>query len=201
MTTEPVRDKDELQALVKYFTTLGEYRNALIIILGVCTTLRISDLLGLKWSDVYDESTQEFKSHVLVREHKTGKAKSIALNSSAIEALTMYRPLSDGDYIFSNGRKREQPISRQQAWRIVKRGVDAVGVHGAVACHSLRKTWGYHAWKFGGVSPVVIMQVYNHSSFDVTRRYLGVAQDDLDSAYLGMNVFDMDGFGKGEKPQ
>lgn len=129
---------------------------------------------SLKWADVYDEKRREFRAHVTITEHKTGKTKTIALNKQALNALRLYFPHRRGVFIFVSNRKSGKAISRVQAWRIIRAAVLAVGIAGKIACHSLRKTWGYHAWTSGAVSPVVIMHIYNHSDFTVTKRYLGI---------------------------
>lgn len=187
--TEPIRNKGQLKALGEYFLKRGQLRNYTLVVVGAYTALRISDLLRLKWADAYDEERGEFRPNVMIIEKKTGKAKTIALNKQVINALRLYFPHRRGEFIFANNRKDGKAISRVQAWRIIHAAVEAIGIMGKIACHSLRKTWGYHAWTSGTVSPVVIMHIYNHSDFAVTKRYLGVEQDDLDKAYLGMELF------------
>lgn len=186
--TEPIRDKNQLKALADYYLHRGQIRNYTLIIMGVYTALRISDLLRLRWSDVYDEQRQAFRPHITVTEHKTGKIKTIALNKKVLSALHQCLLLRRNDFIFANNRKQAKAISRVQAWRIIHAAAEAVGIMGKISCHSLRKTWGYHAWTNGKISPVIIMDIYNHSSYTVTKRYLGIAQDDLDRAYLGMEL-------------
>ena len=185
--TEPIRDKEQLKALANYYLQKKQYRNYALVVMGVYTALRISDLLQLKWADVYDEKRQIFYTHVTITEQKTGKIKTIALNKQILNALHLYFPQRHGKYIFSS-KRGENAISRVQAWRIIHEAVINVGISDKVSCHSLRKTWGYHAWTSGEVSPVIIMNIYNHSDYEVTKRYLGVAQDDLDKAYLQMNL-------------
>lgn len=187
--TEPIRDRKKLTELAEYFLERGELRNRLLLIMDTGTVLRISDLLRIRWADVYDFEHEKFRSFLYLVEKKTGKPKRIAICSNITEALEMYFPFRKGDFIFDNGRNENRPISRVQAWRILKRAVEAVGIEGKISCHSLRKTWGYFAWTEKKISPVVIMQVYNHSSFKVTQRYLGITQDAVDTAYLGMNLF------------
>lgn len=188
-TTEPIRDKKQLQAMGEYFLKRGQLRNYVMVVMGVHTLLRISDLLRLKWSDVYDEECGAFRTHINITEKKTGKSKSIALNRQVIHALRLYLPYRRGGFIFVSNRKGDRAISRVQAWRIIHAAAIAVGVTGKIACHSLRKTWGYHACRSGEVSLAVIMRIYNHSSFLITQRYLGIEQDDLDRAYLGLELF------------
>jgi len=52
----------------------------------------------------------------------------------------------------------------------------------------LRKTWGYHAVKDGNVSLAVIVDIYNHSSYEITKCYLGITQDERNEAYMGMEL-------------
>lgn len=187
--TEPIRDRAQLKALTGYFLKKGQLRNYTLIVMGAYTALRISDLLRLKWSDVYDADHETFYSYITITEKKTKKVKTIALNKKILAALRQYFPQRRGEFIFANNRKKDtKAISRVQAWRIIHAAAEEVGVDGKIACHSLRKTWGYHAWVSNTVSPVVIMEIYNHSDFKVTQRYLGITQDDLNKAYLEMEL-------------
>lgn len=187
--TEPIRDKNELKKLADYFLSRGQLRNYTLVLMGTYTVLRISDLLRLKWSDVYDEEKQVFRTHITVIEKKTKKERTIALNPQILGALKQGYLHRRGEYIFANNRKEPKAISRIQAWRIIHAAVVELGIIGKIACHSLRKTWGYHAVKSGEISLAVIVDIYNHSSYEITKRYLGITQDERDAAYLGMALF------------
>ena len=186
--TEPIRDKKVLRKLANYWLKKKNFRNYTLIVLGAYTALRPSDLLRLTWDDVYDIEREAFRSHITLIEKKTGKQKKIALNHQAVAALKLWFPHKRGDYIFASNRKNGKAISRVQAWRIIQAAAQAIGEIGRIALYSLRKTAGYHAWK-AGVSPVVLMDIYNHSSYTATRRYLGVSQDDRDEVHLSLALF------------
>ena len=187
-TTEPIRDRNQLHELAGYWLKRGNLRNYALIVMGVCTALRIGDLLRITWEDVYDGERGEFRSHVTLTEKKTGKRKTIALHKQAVNALRLLYPHRRGAYIFTSNRKDERAISRVQAWRIIRAAAEAIKITGCIAVHSLRKTFGYFAWK-AGVLPVMLMDIFNHSSFEITRRYLGISQDDRDKVYLDMALF------------
>ena len=100
--------------------------------------------------------------------------------------LHIERPSSHNHPLFEN-KQNGKAISRIQAYRIVRIASEEVALDIPASCHSLRKTFGYHAWK-EGVSPVVIMDIYNHNSLAITKRYLGVSQDDKNAVYLGIKL-------------
>lgn len=187
--TQPIRSPEELKRLADYFLERKQLRNYVLVVLGVCTGLRVSDLLRLRWEDVYDFRSQTFRSHLELLEQKTGKRKIVALNAQAIKALSLYFPERNGDYIFASDRVPNSPMSRQTAWRTITLAAKSVNIEGTIGCHGLRKTFGYRCWRDQQLSPAILMELFNHSSYAVTRRYLGIAQDELDSAYLNMNLF------------
>jgi integrase len=181
-TTQPIRNKHQVRELAEYYLKRGELRNHLLIVMGVHTALRISDLLRLTWDDVYDFDNDRFRESVSLTEKKTGKVKVITLNTRIIQALRLYFYAAvPGDFLIINSRTRKA-ITRIQAYRLIRAAAEALKFQFRVSCHSLRKTFGYLAWK-AGVSPAIIMEIFNHSSFAVTKRYLGITQDDQDEVY------------------
>ena len=197
-TTQPVRDIVELKKIKKYYREVKpNKRNFLLIICGLNTALRISDILKLRWKDVYNENLLSFKSHIDVKEQKTGKKTTVFINNNLKEALASF--LKDiiakkgklcnvmEQFIFIGQKSTDKPISRIQAFRIISEAAEKCLLSHKVSCHSLRKTFGYHAWK-KGVSPALLTSIYNHSSYKITTRYLGIDQDDRDEVFELVNL-------------
>jgi len=188
MVTEPIRNKKQVRQLAEYYLNQGQLRNHVLVVLGVYTALRISDLLRLRWDDVYDFENRRIRTSITITEGKTKKSKTFALNKDAVRALTLFamQTARQGVFLIEN-QQTKKAISRIQAYRLIRAASEHLRFQCRVSCHSLRKTFGYHAWK-SGVSPAVIMEIYNHSSLAVTRRYLGVTQDDKNAVYTGLRL-------------
>ena len=185
--TEPIRDLRQIRELAAYYQHLGQLRNHVLIVLALYTALRISDLLRLTWDDVYDFDCHRVRKALTLREGKTGKAKTIALNKDVVKALLAYaETAAPGRFLILNEKTRKA-ICRTQAYRIIRAAAKALRFAFKVSCHSLRKTFGYQAWK-AGTPLAVIMEIFNHTSFAVTMRYLCISQDDVDRAYLRLQL-------------
>ena len=194
-TTSPIKNKKELETFKNYYLEKKNPRNYLLIIVGLNTALRISDILNLQWKDVYHHNKNCFRKHIDLYEQKTGKATSIAINDAVKTALLQLlkeeyanQPFpSPETYIFRSTRNKDMPLSRYQAYRIIKEAAENTGLDEHISCHSLRKTFGYFAWK-QGVEPAMLMHIYNHSSYQITRRYLCIKQEDKDEVFLKINL-------------
>ncbi|WP_018704813.1 site-specific integrase [Anaeromusa acidaminophila] len=184
---EPIRDKKQLDNMKRYLKEKNK-RDWLLFVLGINSGLRISDLLNLKVSDVKD------KDRVTLREEKTGKAKDFPLSENCRKAVAEYLKnetlMADCPLFYSRKKDSQgnhKPISRQQAYDILTEAARAVGIKDAIGTHTLRKTFGYWAYK-AGHDITRIQHLMNHSSPSVTLRYIGITKDELDKVYIDLNL-------------
>ena len=179
---EPIRDLKKVQAMKSYLKGKN-IRDYALFVVGLNLALRITDLLSINWEDVLD-SKGKFKT-IKIIEGKTKKKRTLKLNKEAqkaLEELLKEIGIKTPKGPVFRSRNGSKSITRQMASIILKEAAEAVGVIEEINTHSLRKTWGYHAWK-AGFNPAVIMETLNHSNLAVTKRYLGITQEDVNDLY------------------
>lgn len=186
-TVEPIRDKAKIDALKKYLKG-NSIRDYLLFVTGISSALRVSDLLKLKIKDIWDG--KKVCEIISLKEKKTGKYKQFPISKNLEKAIREYvdeyKPTDLEQYVFFS-RQGTEPLSRSQAFRILKNAAQAVGIKENIGTHSMRKTWGYWAYK-QGYSLALLSDIFNHSSEAVTRRYIGISQEDRNEVYINLNL-------------
>jgi site-specific recombinase XerD len=141
----------------------------------------------LKVSDVYQNG--KVKERVQLTEHKTGKFKDFILNASAKRVIKEYLNTRDHkpDEALFISRASGLSIKRNEAYKIINNATIKAGITDRIGTHTLRKTFGYHSYK-NGVDLSLIQKILQHSSPAITLSYIGITRDDIDSAYLKLNL-------------
>ena len=176
---DPIKSIDKLKQIKEYLKEENTARNYLLFVLGINSALRISDLLGLKIKDTRKEDGS-LKEHIYLRESKTSKEQKYHLSESAKEALRYYFDEVDpnqDDWLFPS--QKGGHIGRTWAWTLVSRWGNKFDVEGICSPHSLRKTYGFMARKKFDMPIELIQSKFNHSSPGVTRRYVGIAEEEI----------------------
>ncbi len=190
-TAQPIRNVKELKKFKEYYECINpNARNHALIVVGLYSALRISDILHLTYGDVYHFKKKEWKMHMIITEQKTQKVNRIYMNKeiqNVLTALSDPAECSAEEWVFKSRKCSAEPLSRYQAFRIIKEAATYAGLDSGISCHSLRKTFGYHAWK-QGTPPALLMNIYNHSAYQITKRYLGIEQDDRDSVFENIKL-------------
>jgi len=179
---EPIKSKALINKMVKFLEKKNP-RDALLFRIGINTILRISDIITLQYDELFDDDGN-IRTYLNLHEKKTGKHKRIKLNSLIQEEIIKYvhsKHLSRNDYLFYSMKNKHKHIDRTNAWRVLKKGANAVGVEN-FGTHSMRKTLAYFIYKStNNIS--LVMKMLNHQNPAVTLRYIGIDQDMMDSAY------------------
>ncbi|MBA7575182.1 site-specific integrase [Candidatus Atribacteria bacterium 1244-E10-H5-B2] len=189
-TVQPIRDIKKIKA-IKGNLKKRNPRDFLLFTLGINTGLRISDILKLKVEDVKDQ-TGEIKEYLDLNEKKTKKQRLIYLNNEVRNALEYYfdkTGIYDLErYLFiSDKTKINKPISRIRAWQLIQIWCREVGIKGRIGTHTIRKTAGYQM-RIAGVAIELIQEVLGHQSISMTKRYLGITDDEITKVLKNFNL-------------
>lgn len=170
---QPIRNKNKIEEIKTILRENGT-RDLLLFTMGINTGLRISDLLKLKITDV------KGKSHVEIKEQKTGKMKRFPLLGNLQSTIDEYiRGKSDNEYLFKSRNGENKPITRVMAYIILNEACRKAEITDNIGTHTLRKTFGYHHYQtFKDVA--ILQHLFNHSSPSITLRYIGITQDNIE---------------------
>ena len=121
------------------------------------------------------------KTHIQIIEKKTGKFKKFPINDRL-------KPMIED---FVKGRRNAEPLflsywrhrlDRVTAYYLIRDACEKAGLQERIGTHSMRKTFGYHHYQqFKDV--VILQKIFNHSSPQITLRYIGIEQDQIDYSY------------------
>ena len=170
--------------LIRKLAKDDNYKMSLLVALGCFTGLRISDILALRWNQIL--GVDEFT----IIEKKTGKQRTLRLNPQLQKHIQECY-----EHIKPIGVKAPILVSQKGTTftiQAINRKLKDIKKHYKVkiknfSCHSLRKTFGRQVYTMSGDSAeltlVKLMELFNHSSIAITKRYLGLRQEEILETY------------------
>lgn len=184
----PIKDPDKLREIREGLAALTDWhgeRMFLLFEIGINTGLRISDMIRLRKKNVCGEWIE-------MVEQKTGKTTRIPLNMTIREIIQdRCRDKDMDDLLFPSRMETgdgtvQTPITRRTAYNDIRAIADKFGLGDYIGCHTLRKTFGYWHYK-KNKDLEILRQWFNHSNQTVTRRYIGIDEDERRKSVTGFN--------------
>ncbi|MFI3290869.1 MAG: site-specific tyrosine recombinase/integron integrase [Opitutales bacterium] len=175
-----VQEIDKLLDVIDSTTFEGQRDKAMLEIM-YSSGLRVSELCGLKASDI------NFEENFLRIKGKGSKVRLVPFGTDARNALIDYlghtRPLAPKilcDEIFIS--KRGKALSRKSFWFNLKRYALKAGIEKNVKPHSLRHSFATHLLK-NGANLISIQEMLGHSDLSTTQIYTQLDNEKLLDAY------------------
>ena len=174
----------EAMNLIRKLAKDGNYKMSLLIAIGCFTGLRISDILALRWNQILN--VDEFT----VIEKKTGKQRTLRLNPQLQkhiqECYEQIKPIGVKAPILVSQKGTIYTI--QAINRILKDIKKKYRLKiKNFSCHSLRKTFGRQVYNMNSenseLALIKLMELFNHSNVAITKRYLGLRQEEILETY------------------
>ncbi|QQZ08938.1 tyrosine-type recombinase/integrase [Heyndrickxia vini] len=178
---EALRDIKQINSMKRYLKKHSE-RDYVLFVFGINTGLKITEILNLKVEDVFEKEDK-------IRNFYRLPDRNVYLNHKVKNALLHYihtNNLPTDSYLFQSA-KTKKPITRQQAYRIIHDAAVSVGIEGKIGTNSMRKTFGYHAYK-KGVAISLLQKHFHHATPSETRKYLGITKDEIIQTEIDVNL-------------
>lgn len=186
---------DQINIVLESFIGKNAIRNKALFLIGISTGFRISELLSLTISDIYDFNIKKAKSSIEVKKANTkGKVASrVAVvpesTKKAIDEYIQSLPeelVKRNNYAFFSTHEGKNGVSkrltRQQIWNVFngKGGVFAqAGISGKMGTHFMRKTLARRIFEKSGRDLLATKEVLGHRRVDSTVSYLQSTDDTL----------------------
>lgn len=176
----PIKDSNvlnEVQDTLRHNFKAG-CRNYTIFQVGKATLLRVSDVMRLRWSDVFKENGT-VRQNALIHDKKTGKANLLYLKPVQTDLLNYQTWLQTNhlvsDWLFPSIQHPDRHITEKQFYKIMSKVGDLLGIN-YLGTHTMRKTGAYRVYTQTNYNIGLVMQLLNHSSEAMTLAYLGLDQ-------------------------
>lgn len=171
-------------------------RNKMLFLIGINLSLRISDLVTLKWNFFFkdDATFRDFYKVQPKKTRKTGKFVTLYFNEAVRKAIEEYieqYPIEDMNGHVFKSREGNGAVLERSVWKIIVDAASEAGVEHNVGTHSLRKTFGYHVWHNADDKEkalVMLMVIFNHASIATTKKYIGIMNEEMEDVFNGLNL-------------
>ncbi|MDI6552079.1 site-specific integrase [Leuconostoc suionicum] len=176
----PIKDTNVLKNVQD--TLLNSFRagrrNYTIFQLGKATLLRVSDVMQLRKSDVFN-ADGSIRQNTFIHDQKTGKANTLYLKPVHADLLAYYSWLQQqnliSEWLFPSIQHPERHITEKQFYKIMAKVGHLLGIN-YLGTHTMRKTGAYRVYMQSNYNIGLVMQLLNHSSEAMTLTYLGLDQ-------------------------
>ncbi|MBK4807700.1 integrase [Enterococcus faecium] len=153
-------------------------RDVFLFLIGINSGLRMSDIVKLKKKDVISSKNPR------IVEQKTGKTRILYL-SSLQELIQDYtKDLDTEDYLFPSNKGDHLKVNT--VYQMFQK-VAALLDRDDIGTHTLRKTFGYHYYK-KTKDVATLMEIFGHSSEKITKRYIGINEDEISETLLNFRL-------------
>lgn len=185
-----IKDKEDIRNLITAMREKGfiGLRNALIFEIGISTGLRVSDILQLKSEEMQNATV------VHVTEQKTKKHRNIYLRNLLADIMDYQQQRPDqSEWFFPSSQKPTEHLKEGTFYQQLNIVADSIGLE-HVGTHTMRKTFGYQYYMATIADPKIatlptLMTIFNHSSEQMTIRYIGLETEKIQATLEDFHPF------------